>query len=410
MFFIQIDMRLITILLICLSSTLFAQQITTVTPDKGERGQTLNLQITGSQTNFTQASSIMVSIFNAATVISANSVSVLSNTQLTANITIPNQAAFQWCDVAVSGMNIPFVRKASAFAVVNSSGKIPKLNSFTPASATAGQTLDLTITGSNTLFTQASQVTASFYTSASAISVNQVDVINDTTVVTNISVNNNAGTGFYPFYLQSGADGRLYSPGLGLFVGQSGSTPQLVNVTPSAIGTGETLDLTITGMNVDFTQGSGVVSVSFFNGATYLFGSATSVVSPIHVKTTLTAPTDLSYLGFYDVIVSKGDTDLVLQDGLSLGIAIGLKELQKEYWQVFPNPVREELTVTTDMDLSDFGFMNLSGQVIQVRPEDVTRLTEGFKIRTSQYKLVPGLYLLRAWNKDKFTYHKIIVE
>jgi hypothetical protein len=95
---------------------------------------------------------------------------------------------------------------------------------------------------------------------------------------------------------------------------------------------------------------------------------------------------------------------------LSLGIAIGLKELQKEYWQVFPNPVREELTVTTDMDLSDFGFMNLSGQVIQVRPEDVTRLTEGFKIRTSQYKLVPGLYLLRAWNKDKFTYHKIIVE
>ena len=96
MFFIQVDMRLITILLICLSSTLFAQQITTVTPDKGERGQTLNLQITGSQTNFTQASSIMVSIFNAATVISANSVSVISNTQLTANITIPNQAAFQW--------------------------------------------------------------------------------------------------------------------------------------------------------------------------------------------------------------------------------------------------------------------------------------------------------------------------
>jgi len=49
----------------------FAQTptITNISPNQGQRGQTLNLQITGNQTTFAQGSNITVTIFNSATAI-----------------------------------------------------------------------------------------------------------------------------------------------------------------------------------------------------------------------------------------------------------------------------------------------------------------------------------------------------
>ena len=75
----------------------FAQTptITNITPNQGQRGQTLNLQITGTQTTFAQGSNVTVTLFNAATVIRSNTVAVLSNTSLIATITIPLNANYQ---------------------------------------------------------------------------------------------------------------------------------------------------------------------------------------------------------------------------------------------------------------------------------------------------------------------------
>ena len=49
----------------------FAQTptIISITPNQGQRGQTLNLQIIGSQTDFAQSSSTIVTVFNSATAV-----------------------------------------------------------------------------------------------------------------------------------------------------------------------------------------------------------------------------------------------------------------------------------------------------------------------------------------------------
>jgi len=392
----------------------FAQTptITNISPNQGQRGQTLNLQITGSQTSFAQGSNITVTIFNSATAIKSNYTAVLSNTHLIANISIPQNANYQLCDVAISGVNMPFVSKRSGFTVVNASGKIPKIKSYTPATAILGQTLDLTITGDGTNFTQATQVQASFFTQASNIIVNNVNVINDTTLLTNITVGQNLNTGYYPFYIDVAQEGKLYNPGLGLLVYQGGGAPQIVAVSPNAMAIGETLNLTITGVNVNFTQASGTFVPSFFNGATQLTGSNTTVLAPNLIRTTLNIPNNLNLVGSYDLLLQEFPSggSLNLKNALYIGVTTGVqKESLKLAYNIYPNPTHDELFIDTKRDILSFALMNSTGHFIAVKQEDLELQTNGYRLSTQKYGLSPGIYFLRVQTDEGCTYHKILI-
>lgn len=392
----------------------FAQtpSITNISPNQGQRGQTLNLQITGTQTSFAQGSSITVTIFNSATAIRSNSVAVLSNTHLIANITIPQNANYQLCDVAVSGVSMPFVSKRSGFTVVNASGKIPKIKSYTPETAILGQTLDLTITGDGTNFTQATQVQASFFTQASNITVNNVNVINDTTLVTNITIGQNLNTGYYPFYLDVAKEGKLYNPGLGLLVYQGGGAPQIVAVSPNAMALGETLNLTITGVNVNFTQASGTYIPMFFNGATQLTGSNTTVLAPNLIRTTLNIPNNLNLIGSYDLLLQElpSGGSLTLQNAISIGVTTGVqKESIKLVYHIYPNPILDELFIDTKREILSIGLMNITGHFVVVKQDDLVVQTNGYRISTQKYGLSPGIYFLRVQTDEGYIHHKLLI-
>ena len=386
--------------------------IVNITPSQGQRGQSLNLQITGSQTNFAQGSNITVTVFNAATAIRANSVAVLSGTNLIANITIPQNANYQLCDVAVSGSNMPNVIKRSGFSVVNASGKIPKIKSFTPEIAITGQTLDLTITGEGTLFTQASQVQSGFFYQASMISVNSVSVINDTTLVSNITVGSNINTGYYPFYVDASQEGRLYSPGLGLLVYDGGSEPQIVSVNPNGAAIGQTLDLTITGVNVNFSQASGTFVPVFFNGATQLTGNNTTVLTPNMIRTKLVVPNNMNLVGSYDLVLQEFPLGnmFTLQNAFHIGVTTGVDNRKiGKVKSIYPNPTRDELFIDTEHKILSFGLMNTTGQLVAVKPEDLEEQTNGYRISTLKYGLSPGIYFIRIQTDEGYTYHKILI-
>jgi len=392
----------------------FAQgpAIVNVNPNQGKRGQTLSLQITGTQTSFAQGSNITVTIFNSATAIKSNSVAILSNTHLIASVTIPQNANYQLCDLAVSGSSMPFVSMRSGFAVVNASGKIPKIKSFAPETATAGQTLDLTITGDGTTFSQASQVQASFFAQASNITVNNVNVINDTTLVTNITVGQNVNTGYYPFLVDVAQEGKLYSSGLGLLVYQGGGEPQVVAVTPNGAALGETLNLTITGVNVNFTQASGTFTPVFFNGATQLTGTNTTVLAPNMIRTTLSVPNNMALVGNYDLSLQELPSGnlLSLQNAFNVGVTTGIKkEALIPTYLVYPNPTNDEIFIDTKQEVSSIGLMNTTGHFIAVKPEDLFRQTNGYSLSTQKYGLSPGMYFLRIQTNDGYTYHKILI-
>jgi hypothetical protein len=386
--------------------------IVNITPNQGQRGQSLNLQITGSQTNFAQGSNITVTVFNAATAIRANSVAVLSGTNLIANITIPQNANYQLCDVAVSGSNMPNVIKRSGFSVVNASGKIPKIKSFTPEIAITGQTLDLTITGEGTLFTQASQVQSGFFYQASMVSVNSVSVINDTTLVSNITVGSNINTGYYPFYVDASQEGRLYSPGLGLLVYDGGSEPQIVSVNPNGAAIGQTLDLTITGVNVNFSQASGTFVPVFFNGATQLTGNNTTVLTPNMIRTTLVVPNNMNLVGSYNLLLQEFPLGsmFTLQNAFQIGATTGVDNRKiGKVNSIYPNPTRDELFIDTEHKIISFGLMNTTGQLVAVKPEDLEEQPNGYRISTLKYGLPPGFYFIRIQTDEGYTYHKILI-
>lgn len=392
----------------------FAQtpSIVNITPNQGQRGQTLNLQITGSQTNFAQGSNIAVTVFNAATAIRANSVAVLSGTNLIANITIPQNANYQKCQVSVGGSGIPFMSKAEAFTVVNSQGVIPKIKSYTPESATNGQTLDLTITGEGTTFMQATQIQAGFFAQASSITVNSVNAINDTTVVTNVTIGPTVSNGYYAFYVDVAQEGRLYNPGRGLLVYQPGGAPQIVSVSPHLTTVGQTLDLTITGVNIDFTQASGTYNAYFFKGATQLSCLNTSVISANQIKTTLSIPINWEFTGYYNLVLRETPADhtIVFDNALYIGpMTTSIKEAFKPTSNIYPNPTRDELFIDTEHKIISFGLMNTTGQLVAVKPEDLEEQPNGYRISTLKYGLPPGFYFIRIQTIEGYTYHKILI-
>jgi RHS repeat-associated protein len=113
--------------------------LSSVNPASGQQGQTLNVTVTGSFSNFYQG----ISTANFGAGVTVNSVTVTSPTSLTANITIASTATLGVTNVVITtGSEIDTLTKG--FTIVASP---PTVSSFTPQSGTIGTIV--TISGSS---------------------------------------------------------------------------------------------------------------------------------------------------------------------------------------------------------------------------------------------------------------------
>ncbi len=112
--------------------------ITSISQDHGDQGATLNIIITG--TNFTGASEVL---FGKS--IAVNSFTVLSSSQITANITIVAGAAPGTRDVTVTTPSGSFT-SSNCFTVKQA---LPVIESISPDNGSQGATLRVIITGRN---------------------------------------------------------------------------------------------------------------------------------------------------------------------------------------------------------------------------------------------------------------------
>ena len=283
--------KLLTIFLLAFLPIIsFSQSLISVSPNSGNAGQTLNVTITGANTHFDQGSGTTVNFefgFNqgsGTTVV--NYVNVTSPTVLIANITIPVHTYTG--DYTVSTYNYidGNSQKSAAFHV---NGLVqPTLSSVSPNSANNGQTLDVTITGLNTHFDQGSSTSVNFdfgFNQGSGTTlVNSINVTSPTTLVANITVPTHTYTGDYTVSTYNDFDGYLEKASA--FHVNGLVKPTLSSVSPNSANNGQTLDVTITGLNTHFDQGSST-SVNFDFG--FNQGSGTTVVNSINV----TSPTTL---------------------------------------------------------------------------------------------------------------------
>jgi hypothetical protein len=282
--------------------------VSLVSPGDGPRGTTIDIDITGSNTNFQSTSQLSFS----GTGITVNFRLIRSATSMTANVTIDPSAAAGFRDATVTtALGGGTTETATGVGVFNIAAAPtgPTVLSVAPNSGSLGTTLNVVITAANTSFTPASTPIFCVFTCFSAgnhdpkITVNSVTVNSPTSLAANITIAADATIAFRSVGVVTGSQVATESvTGPFLVTEPALALPTITAVNPTSWIIGQTLDVTVSGVNTNFINGTSVMSF----GDTAVTVNATTVTSP----TTATANITISGTappGFRDVFVTTGD-------------------------------------------------------------------------------------------------------
>jgi len=281
-----------------------------VSPVSGFQGATMTVTITGSNTNFTAASTIAFSGGG----ITVNSTSTLSATSITANITIDPASTLSFRDVTVTtnlgGGSIETAKGTGSFQV-EAPPSSATLTGATPATGGEGQTVNVQISAIKSHFV-AGTSTANF---GAGVTVNSLTVANSAAATANVTIDPAAGIGFRHVSVTTGAE-IAGDTGHGAFF-VTAPAPLIAIIKSVAPNTGlqaqSGLGLTITGQNTHFASGTTVLSFSN-SGITVTnltINSATSASATINIATTAS-------LGFSDVLMTTGGEGAALLSGFQV--------------------------------------------------------------------------------------------
>lgn len=268
-----------------------------VSPGSGPQGATMGITITGSNTNFQGSSVVSVSGGG----ITVGSTSVASPTSMTANLSIASGATTGFDDVIVTtnlgGGTTEVATGVGAFQITTPPAT-PTVIGTVPAQGGQGQTLNVTISAMLTHFV-AGTSTVSF---GAGVTVNSLTVSSPTSAVANVTISGTASVGFHNVTVTTGAEVAT-QPGSGPFLVATLAPiiPIISTIAPNSGNPGQTLTVTITGLNTNFVNGVSVVSFSDI-GITVNSVNVTSLTS-------LTANISIdpsASLTFRDVLVTTG--------------------------------------------------------------------------------------------------------
>ncbi|MBN1621877.1 MAG: SBBP repeat-containing protein [Endomicrobiales bacterium] len=161
--------------------------VNSVTPSSGLQGETINLTVSGE--NFISTPTVTLS----GTGITVNSVTYTNSTTLVTNITISADAALGARNITATNPGGSSATKEEAFTIVESEDDVevttPTVSGISPESGALGETLDVTITGTN--FVDTPTVTAS----GEGITLNSITYESSTKLVLNVTISTRAIAG-----------------------------------------------------------------------------------------------------------------------------------------------------------------------------------------------------------------------
>jgi hypothetical protein len=229
--------------------------ITSVSPAFGTQGQTLNVALTATGTNFVQGTTYA----NFGDGITINSLTILDATDAQANISISNTTPIGYRTITlVTGSEFATsVLSAQNNPIFQIGPNSAALLSISPNSAPQGNSLPVTITASGTHFLQnATQISFT-----GGILSPEVTVTSPTTATAQLAVPANATIGLQNATVSTGGEIATLNNAFTV----TGATPYLISVAPSSGVQGQTLDVILTG-NAYTTFPVGVYSPPF-NGS-----------------------------------------------------------------------------------------------------------------------------------------------
>jgi hypothetical protein len=182
-----------------------ASDIKSVSPSSGNAGQTLDVTITGINTSFTKAQNYAKFSF----LMGTSTVTVIDDTSLKANVIIPFNIQSGDYDLNFSNSIDGMVNKYGVFHV--NGGPKPIISSISPNSGKAGQTLDVTITGTNTHFSNSNntKVNFGFNAGTSTLDVNSVTILSETSLKANVTIGSSLSTYYHDVTVENSTDGAM---------------------------------------------------------------------------------------------------------------------------------------------------------------------------------------------------------
>ncbi len=172
------------------------------------------------------------------------------------------------------------------------------ITNVNPNNATRGASIDVSITGQNTIFGQGTSTNQAWFNQGSStLYSSSVTVNSATSVLAHFDIPNTMPLGVYTSNVTNGFLGNL-SLSNSFTITPNPAPPAIINVTPNTGTLGQTLSVTITGQNTHFNQGTG--TLVFNQGSSTLFTSNYNYTSNTQLGSTLFIPPTANY-GFYDV-------------------------------------------------------------------------------------------------------------
>jgi hypothetical protein len=217
-----------------------------VSPNFGTQGQTLNVNLTATNTNFVDG----ITYANFGDGVTVNSLSVLSTTTAQANITISNTTPVGYRTITLVTGGEFAVSSSTAFQIGPNSATLTGLTLATiqggvytctsnPVVVPQGFSGAVCLTATGTHFLQdATQVSLT-----GGILSPEVTVTSSTTAIVNIAVTAGATVGVQNATVWTGGEIATLNNALTV----TGATPALLSVTPSSGTQGKTLNVVITG-------------------------------------------------------------------------------------------------------------------------------------------------------------------
>jgi hypothetical protein len=265
-----------------------------VTPNTAGQGATLNVNITGINTNWQQGAtqlSFPGVLINSFTVNSARSI--------TANITVSDYAAAGQVSVSTTTGG-EFAVGGNVFTVTQTQ---PELLAVVPGAAMQGQSATVTLTGAFTHFSASS--VPSF---GAGITVDSVNAVSPGSLQVNLTVSPTAYPGLRNVSVTTGTESVSLNNAFNVTTGPAA----IAGLSPATGYEGGAVTVLVTGSQTNFA--SGVTSASFGGG---IVVTGIAVVDPLHAKVTVSVPGSTP-VGSYDVTLTTAGESATILGGFAV--------------------------------------------------------------------------------------------
>jgi len=279
-------------------------QILTITPDTVAQGQILDIEVTAENIDFSQGTNVVTikqggfEEYVPNTAISPTT--LLLNHTFNTDYTIGNYDLSIWnttSDITLSKEDAIYVKPDLTVA---------SMDSISPDSAKQGDNITITLYGFNTNFDKADN-TVYLINSSKKINAAGTNIIDSVTLEAQFFFTYAHPAGVYSIYAKNDLDGTLTIANTFELI-EGPDVPAITSISPDTLTQGQTLDIEVTAENIDFSQGTNVVTIKQGGFEEYVPNTA---ISPTTLLLNHTFNTDYT-IGNYDLSIWNTTSDITL--------------------------------------------------------------------------------------------------